>query len=164
MIVQARGGKRENSEDKTETPEQEKLRQESEENLIEEILKFPSRSQAEKFGTMIGAYEPGGDTSVGATVKQGETLDTNSLDPRTVEYLKEKLGKNIGEITDLCKNVVGGCAEVRAADDLIKRGANPADIKFTVAVRPNIVYRDKKITPEAIVERCPNCQRVWPLK
>lgn len=54
-----------------------------------------------------------------------------------MKYIESQLDVEVGQFTALCKNKVGACAEVSGADQLVRRGANPAGIKFTDAVRPS---------------------------
>ena len=57
----------------------------------------------------------------------------------------------------------GACAEVSAADQLIRRGADPSIIRFAVAVRPKtVIDAGGKITQESIVPVCANCEATWP--
>lgn len=61
-----------------------------------------------------------------------------------------------------CKNKVGACAEVSAADQLIRQGSNPSKIKFTEALRPRDVWRKDDIPADAIISTCDNCSVTWP--
>lgn len=110
---------------------------------------------------MIGAYDPmTGKTAIGAS--DGKVVAT-SLHPNTVNYLEKKLGVKIGEYTKFCEFSAGACAEVHAADKLVRQGVDPSRIKFTKAVTPRVVYDEGKITDEAIKAPCGNCKVTWPL-
>ncbi|HGN1705986.1 TPA: hypothetical protein ACKRTE_001852 [Providencia rettgeri] len=144
--------------------EKEKLRTEANKKVIEEINKFSSKNKAQNTATMVAAYdEKTGKIVVGKSV--GEEIKLEMLDKRTVDFLKLKLGKDIeiGSKTKLCDNFVGGCGEVLAADQLIRDGVNPLDIKISQVYRPRNVY-NKDITnlPEsAFVDTCANCVEVF---
>ncbi|WP_217332358.1 hypothetical protein [Gilliamella apis] len=111
---------------------------------------------------MIGAFDPKtGKTAVGFSNK---TITADSLHPTTVNYIEKQLGVKIGEFTSFCKNKAGACAEVSAADSLIRQGAKPENIKFTQAIRPK-VYRQENgnmNSEKVIVETCNNCKVTWP--
>ncbi|SIP73500.1 hypothetical protein XIS1_280005 [Xenorhabdus innexi] len=68
------------------------------------------------------------------------------------------------QFTSSCKNRAGACAEVSAADSLIRQGAKPEDIKFTEAIRPKAFRQEKgNLNAEkVIVETCDNCKVTWP--
>ena len=70
----------------------------------------------------------------------------------------------IGEFTTFCKNKAGACAEVSAADSLIRQGAKPENIKFTDAIRPKAFRQEKGNvkSDKVIVETCSNCKVTWP--
>nr|WP_229597536.1 DUF637 domain-containing protein [Providencia rettgeri] len=140
--------------------EKEQLHASATNKLVEEINKLNSKSQAEKFAVGIGAYDPStGKTAFGFS---NGKVSAEALDDRTVLYLKKQLGVEIGEYTKLCNNSVGACAEVSAADKLIREGVKPENIKFTQPVRPRIVWEDSKINEAALVDTCKNCQATWP--
>ncbi|MEZ2893796.1 MULTISPECIES: DUF637 domain-containing protein [Providencia] len=140
--------------------EKEQLHASATNKLVAEINKLNSRTQAEKFAVGIGAYDPStGKTAFGFS---NGKVSVEALDERTVLYLKKQLGVEIGEYTKLCNNSVGACAEVSAADKLIRQGAKPENIKFTQPVRPRIVWEDSKINEAALVDTCKNCQATWP--
>ncbi|WP_230513963.1 hypothetical protein [Limnobaculum parvum] len=124
--------------------------------LLNEINKFKSNTQAERVAVMIGAYDPiTGKTAVGYSNK---IITADSLHPTTVSYVEGQLGVKIGEFTSFCKNKAGACAEVSAADSLIRQGVRPENIQFTQAVRQeNGILSDK-----VIVETCNNCKVTWP--
>lgn len=113
---------------------------------------------------MIDAYDiKTGKIAVGHSNAQ---ITADMLDKRTVDYIENKLNVKIGEFTSFCKNKVGACAEISAADQLIKQGVDPSSIRFTRAVRPQHVYGKDKM-PEmtdgkANIEACPNCKVTWP--
>ncbi|WP_265512157.1 DUF637 domain-containing protein, partial [Providencia heimbachae] len=138
----------------------EKLRVEANKKVIEEINKFSSKNKAQDVATMVAAYDvKTGKIVVGKNI--GEDIKLEMLDPKTVAFLKLKLGKNIevGSKTRLCDNFVGGCGEVLAADQLIRAGVNPTDVKISQAYRPrNAYHKDISDLPEsAFVDTCANC-------
>lgn len=137
------------------------LNAKAEKYLFDEIGKISSRSQAEKIAAMIGAYDiKTGKIAVGRSNAQ---ITADTLDPRTVGYIENQLGVKIGEFTSFCKNKVGACAEVSAADQLIRQGADPKDIHFTKAVVPRQVKIHGFLFNErTIKETCENCQVTWP--
>ncbi|WP_157953021.1 hemagglutinin repeat-containing protein [Limnobaculum parvum] len=129
-------------------------------DLLDEINKFRSRTQATNTSTMIGAYDSAtGKTAIGFS---NNNITAELLDSKTVTYIESQLGAKIGEFTSFCKNTVGACAEVSAADQLIRQGADPASIKFTRAVRPRDAYGKKEVPAKAIVDTCENCAATWP--
>jgi filamentous hemagglutinin len=137
------------------------LTSKAEAQLIDEIGQFSSRTQASKTATMVGAYDPA--TGMTAVGKSTANISAETLDPRTVSYIESKLNVKIGEFTSFCSNKAGACAEVSAADQLIRKGADPASIKFTVAVRPReVLDAGGKIIPSSIKAACPNCKAIWP--
>lgn len=78
--------------------------------------------------------------------------------------MKSKLdGAEIGTKTIFCNNIVGGCAEVLAADQLIRKGVKPQDIRISQAYRPRKAYGyDLSTMPEeAFVDTCKNCIKVF---
>ncbi|MCU1737110.1 MULTISPECIES: hypothetical protein [unclassified Pseudomonas] len=108
---------------------------------------------------MIGAYDPEtGSIAIGAS---NGKISAETLDPRTVGFIESKLGVKIGEFTSICANRVGACAEVSAADQLVRKGFAPEDIKFTNALRPKTVL-ESGVVSKSIIETCPNCAVVWP--
>lgn len=112
---------------------------------------------------MIGAYDP--KTGRIAVGHSNAKITADILDKRTVEYIESKLNVKIGEFTDFCKNKVGACAEISAADQLIKQGTEPSLIRFTQAVRPQHVYGQNKMPEKdskANIEACSNCKITWP--
>ena len=110
---------------------------------------------------MVAAYDV--DTGFTAIGKSNSKISVETLDPRTTNYIENKLGVKIGEFTDFCKNKVGACAEVSAADQLVRRGVNPESIRFTDAIRPKEIFDSGGfLTVDAIVPTCPNCARTWP--
>ncbi|EJM20994.1 putative hemagglutinin (DUF637), partial [Pseudomonas sp. GM18] len=130
--------------------------------LLDAINAFPSNTQASKVATMIGAYDPvSGKIAVGSS---NGKITAETLDVRTVNYIENQLGVKIGELTSLCRNAAGACAEVAAVDKLVRLGVNPAGVKFTDALRPKTVREEGGITPKAIIDTCPNCKVVWPEK
>jgi len=138
------------------------LANKAEQELISEINKFKSNTQAEKVATMIGAYDPKtGKTAVGFSNKK---ITADNLHPTTVNYIEKQLGVKIGEFTTFCKNKAGACAEVSAADSLIRQGAKPENIKFTDAIRPKAFRQEKGNikSDKVIIETCSNCQVTWP--
>lgn len=144
--------------------EAEKLRVEANKKVIEEINKFSSKNKAQNIATMVAAYdEKTGKIVVGKSV--GEEIKLEMLDKRTVDFLKLKLGKDIeiGSKTKLCDNFVGGGGEVLAADQLIRDGVNPLDIKISQAYRPRNVYGNdiSELSSEAFIATCPNCVEVF---
>ncbi len=134
----------------------------AEQELISEISKFKSNTQAEKVAAMIGAYDPKtGKTAVGFSNKK---ITADNLHPTTVNYIEKQLGVKIGEFTTFCKNKAGACAEVSAADSLIRQGAKPENIKFTDAIRPKAFRQEKGNikSDKVIIETCSNCRVTWP--
>ena len=128
--------------------------------LLDTINNFPSKTQAGKSAAMIGAFDPvTGKVAIGSS---NAKISADVLDPRTVKHIETQLGVKIGEFTSFCKNVAGACAEVSAADKLVRQGVNPANIQFTIAVRPKVVFHERVVTPEAIVKTCDNCNVTWP--
>ncbi|MFW1850729.1 hemagglutinin repeat-containing protein [Acinetobacter guillouiae] len=128
--------------------------------LLDTINSFPSKTQAGKSAAMIGAFDPvTGKVAIGSS---NAKISADVLDPRTVKHIETQLGVKIGEFTSFCKNVAGACAEVSAADKLVRQGVNPANIQFTIAVRPKVVFQERVVTPEAIVKTCDNCNVTWP--
>lgn len=62
---------------------------------------------------------------------------------------------NIGERNGCCKNVIGACAEPKAAFEVIFNcHCHIKDLKFSKAIRPRT---------RQIVEYCQNCKRVFRL-
>ncbi|WP_050568187.1 hemagglutinin repeat-containing protein [Cronobacter muytjensii] len=138
----------------------ESLAQQTKEQLVGEINKFTSKTQASKNATMVGAYDPvTGKTAIGSS---NANVSAELLDPKTVKYIEDKLGVSVGEFTSFCKNKAGACAEVSAADQLIRQGADPATIKFTEAVRPRDIWKKETIPADAVIPPCENCQVTWP--
>ncbi len=128
--------------------------------LVDTINAFPSINQAQKTAAMIGAYDPvTGKIAVGSS---NGKITAESLHPDTVAYVESQLDTKIGDFTTLCSNKAGACAEVSAADQLIRQGANPADIQFTDALVPRIFLKDGEITPATIKPTCNNCGVTWP--
>ena len=101
--------------------------------MLKEINNFPSKSKASIVATMVGAYDTTtGKTSVG---RSNASISREALHPETVYFLESSLGVKVGEFTSFCKNKTGACAEISAADKLIRNGSNPNNIDFTEAVR-----------------------------
>ena len=131
--------------------------------VIEEINKLPSKSKAQKIATMVAAYDINTGTiivkgSVGSSIKK-EMLHEN-----TIELLKNKLdGAEIGTKTVFCNNFVGGCAEVLAADELIRNGVKIKNIRFSQAYRPRDAhgFELEEIPSEALIKPCENCTKVF---
>lgn len=136
-----------------------KVAAQAQKNLLDEINSFTSKSQANKNATMVGAYDPvTGKIAIG---NSNANITAEALHPETVKYIEQQLGVKIGEFTSSCKNKAGACAEVSAADQLIRQGVAPERIKFTDAVRPRTVYEQGKITQDSIIKPCENCQITW---
>ncbi|PSD32358.1 hypothetical protein C7E17_10225 [Stenotrophomonas maltophilia] len=76
-------------------------------------------------------------------------------------FFEGRLGVPIDSKTTLCSNIARACAEVMAADELIRKGVDPSRIEFTEAVRPRNVWRKSEITDKSIIETCPNCEKNW---
>ncbi len=134
----------------------------AEAELKKEISSFKSANQASKTATMIGAYDSkSGKIAVGASDNE---IVAEKLHPLTVQYIEKNLGVKIGEFTLSCKNKAGACAEVNAADKLIRQNVKPEDVKFTDAYRPRSVYADpnKELKVEYVIGTCKNCETVWP--
>ncbi|EPU0991858.1 hemagglutinin repeat-containing protein [Cronobacter turicensis] len=138
-----------------------KVAAQAQQDLINELNKFKSNTQAEKVAAMIGAYDPiSGKTSVGYSNKK---ITAESLHPATVNYIEKQLGVKIGEFTSFCKNKAGACAEVSAADSLVRQGVKPENIYFTQAIRPKAFRQENGvISDKIIVETCNNCKITWP--
>ncbi|SEQ42721.1 filamentous hemagglutinin, partial [Pseudomonas soli] len=129
-------------------------------DLLTAINSIPSKTQATKSATMVGAFDPlTGKVAVGSS---NASITADSLHPATVAYIETQLGVKVGEFTDFCKNKVGACAEISAADQLVRQGAVPGNIKFTEAVRPRDVWRRDDVPPGAIIKTCENCAVTWP--
>ncbi|EKT64537.1 filamentous hemagglutinin outer membrane protein [Providencia burhodogranariea DSM 19968] len=144
------------------TKEEQVFANKAQQELVSEIGKFKSNTQAEKVATMIGAYDSKtGKTAVGYSNK---AIDADSLHPTTVNYIEKQLGVKIGEFASFCKNKAGACAEVSAADSLVRQGAKPENIKFTDALRPKAFRQENEnLNSEKVtVETCGNCKITWP--
>ena len=142
------------------TKEEQVFANKAQKELINEINMFSSKNQASKSATMIGAYDSStGKTAVG---NSNANITADSLHPTTVNYIEKQLGVKIGEFTSFCKNKAGACAEVSAADQLIRQGSNPSKIKFTEALRPRDVWRKDDVPSDAIIPSCDNCSVTWP--
>ncbi|MFJ3005925.1 hypothetical protein [Pseudomonas fluorescens] len=141
-------------------PANDNLYERATQELLDAINAIPSNTQASKIATMISAYDPvTGKIAVGSS---NGKISADQLDFRTVDYLESKLGVKIGEITTLCRNVAGACAEVSAVDKLVRQGVNPGEVKFTSALRPRTVRENGAVTGDAVIKTCPNCNAVWP--
>ncbi|WP_240651680.1 hypothetical protein [Serratia microhaemolytica] len=129
-------------------------------NLLDEINQFSSKNQAGKVATIVAAY----DSTTGkiAVGNSNARISAETLHPKTVIYVEKQLGVKIGEFTSFCKNRVGTCAEVSAADQLIRQGVEPSRIQFTEALRPRDMWKKDEILPDAIIPPCPNCSITWP--
>lgn len=127
--------------------------------LLNTINNLGSKSSARGSSVMVGAYDSTtGLTSVGAS----GALKAEDLSPVMVKFVEDKLGVPIGQATSFCSNLAGFCAEVKAADKLVRQGADPANIKFTNPVRPGMVYGNTSIPENAFVPTCANCSTTWP--
>ncbi|HFT7665921.1 TPA: DUF637 domain-containing protein [Serratia marcescens] len=132
----------------------------AESELKAEILGLKSNTQASEIAAMIGAYDSrSGRIAVGASDSK---IIAEKLHPQTVQYIEKQLGVKIGEFTKLCNNKAGACAEVNAADKLIRQGVRPEDVKFTDAYRTRFVYRDKELKNDHVISACKNCESTWP--
>ncbi|SED14743.1 hypothetical protein SAMN05216178_6433 [Pseudomonas saponiphila] len=137
-----------------------KVSAQARQDLLDEINKFPSKSKAGEYATMIGAYDPlTGKTAIGGSNMK---ISADMLHVDTVKYIEDKLGVKTGEFTSFCKNKVGACAEISAADSLVRQGVDPSRIRFTEALRPREVWRKETLTDKAVVETCKNCGASWP--
>jgi hypothetical protein len=131
----------------------------AEQQLVNEINAFSSKTKAGKTATMVGAYDPvTGKTAVGSS---NGKITASDLHPKTVAYIENQLNVKIGEFTSLCDNKAGACAEVSAADKLVRQGVNPSKIQFTDALRPKDAWKQSN-TNNAIIEPCNNCKATWP--
>ncbi|NHR06436.1 filamentous hemagglutinin N-terminal domain-containing protein [Chromobacterium haemolyticum] len=129
--------------------------------LLDAVNAIPSKNQASKIATMIAAFDP--ETGKVAIGYSSGFRKAEDLSPLTVKYVEERLGVTIGEFTNLCSNRVGACAEISAADKLIRQGVRPESIEFTQAVRPLTILKNGGVMEEkAIISTCGNCQRTWP--
>ncbi|MBN3005731.1 hemagglutinin repeat-containing protein [Chromobacterium alkanivorans] len=129
--------------------------------LLDAVNAIPSKNQASKIATMIAAFDP--ETGKVAIGYSSGFRKAEDLSPLTVKYVEERLGVTIGEFTSLCSNRVGACAEISAADKLIRQGVRPESIEFTQAVRPLTILKNGGVMEEkAIISTCGNCQRTWP--
>ncbi|MBX9408494.1 DUF637 domain-containing protein [Pseudomonas baetica] len=143
-------------------PANDKFYERATQELLDAINAIPSNTQASKVATMISAYDPvSGKTAVGSS---NGNISADMLDARTVKYIETQLGVKVGEITSLCRNAAGACAEVSAVDKLVRLGVNPAGVKFTNALRPRTVRDEGGITKNAIIDTCANCSATWPEK
>jgi len=141
-------------------PANDKFYERATQELLDAINAIPSNTQASKVATMISAYDPvSGKIAVGSS---NGNIRADMLDVRTVNYIETQLGVKVGEITNLCRNAAGACAEVSAVDKLVRMGVNPAEVKFTSALRPRIVRDEGGITKNAIIDTCANCSVTWP--
>lgn len=132
----------------------------AESELKAEILGLKSNTQASEIAAMIGAYDSrSGRIAVGASDSK---IIAEKLHPQTVQYIEKQLGVKIGGFTKLCNNKAGACAEVNAADKLIRQGVRPEDVKFTDAYRTRFVYRDKELKNDHVISACKNCESTWP--
>lgn len=77
--------------------------------------------------------------------------------------MKYIVGVSVGEFTSFCKNKAGACAEVSAADSLVRQGVEPSKIKFTEALRPRDVWGKKYVSQSAVIKTCENCAVTWPV-
>ncbi|QNH66675.1 DUF637 domain-containing protein [Proteus vulgaris] len=143
--------------------EQEKLLIAPNKRVIEEINKISSKSKAKDIATMVAAY----DIKTGTIIVRGSVgsdIKIEMLHKDTVILLKNKLGDaKVGTKTVHCDNIVGGCGEVLAADQLIRKGIKPQDIRISQAYRPRKAYGyDLSTMPEeAFVDTCKNCIKVF---
>lgn len=143
--------------------EQEKLLIAANKRVIEEINKISSKSKAKDIATMVAAY----DIKTGTIIVRGSVgsdIKIEMLHKDTVILLKNKLGDaKVGTKTVHCDNIVGGCGEVLAADQLIRKGIKPQDIRISQAYRPRKAYGyDLSTMPEeAFVDTCKNCIKVF---
>ncbi len=141
----------------------EKLRVEANKKVIEEINKFSSKNKARDTATMVAAYDiKSGTIIVKGSV--GNKIDTDMLHKDTIILLKKKLGgADVGTKTIYCNNIVGGCGEVLAADQLIRQGVKPTDIRISQAYRPRDAhgFDISEVPPEALVSTCKNCIKVF---
>ena len=127
--------------------------------LLTAINSLGSKTSARGSSVMVGAYDSTtGLTSVGSS----GALKAEDLSPAMVKFVEDKLGVPIGQATSFCSNLAGFCAEVKAADTLVRQGVNPANIKFTNPVRPGMVYGNTSIPENAFVPACANCSTTWP--
>lgn len=78
--------------------------------LMSEINSFSSVNQASKVAAMIGAYDP--KTGLTAVGKSNRAITAADLYPTTVNFIENSLGVKIGDITKLCGNDLGACAEL----------------------------------------------------
>ncbi|WP_414501216.1 hypothetical protein [Zymobacter sp. IVIA_12111.31 C1] len=109
---------------------------------------------------MVGAYDvETGQIAIGSS---NGKITAKMLHPKTVEYVESKLNVKIGEFTSLCPNKAGACAEISAADRLIREGADPSKIKFTDAVRPRAIWRKESLEKGMIIKPCENFKVTWP--
>lgn len=141
----------------------EKLRVEANKKVIEEINKFSSKNKARDTATMVAAYDiKSGTIIVKGSV--GNKIEADMLHKDTIILLKKKLGgADVGTKTIYCNNIVGGCGEVLAADQLIRQGVKPTDIRISQAYRPRDAhgFDISEVPPEALVSTCKNCIKVF---
>ncbi|WP_232799070.1 DUF637 domain-containing protein [Providencia rettgeri] len=141
----------------------EKLRVEANKKVIEEINKFSSKNKARDTATMVAAYDiKSGTIIVKGSV--GNKIEADMLHKDTITLLKKKLGgADVGTKTIYCNNIVGGCGEVLAADQLIRQGVKPTDIRISQAYRPRDAhgFDISEVPPEALVSTCKNCIKVF---
>ncbi|WP_237612494.1 DUF637 domain-containing protein, partial [Proteus sp. G4444] len=143
--------------------DQEKLFIAANKRVIDEINKISSKNKAKDIATMVAAY----DIKTGTIIVRGSVgsdIKIEMLHKDTVVLLKNKLGDvKVGTKTVHCDNIVGGCGEVLAADQLIRKGVKPQDIRISQAYRPRKAYGyDLSTMPEeAFVDTCKNCIKVF---
>ncbi|MGJ3355396.1 DUF637 domain-containing protein [Providencia sp. Je.9.19] len=141
----------------------EKLRVEANKKVIEEINKFSSKNKARDTATMVAAYDIKSGTIV-VKGSVGNKIEADMLHKDTITLLKQKLGgADVGTKTIYCNNIVGGCGEVLAADQLIRQGVKPTDIRISQAYRPRDAhgFDISEVPPEALVSTCKNCIKVF---
>ena len=130
----------------------------AEQALIDAINAFPSKTKVGEKATAIAAYDvKTGKTAIGYSNNQ--ITDKELADPLK-KILEDKLGP-IGTQSPFCKNKIGACAEVDAANKLINQGVPLDRIRFTNAVRPREIYGKNTITKKSHVITCKNCEKTF---
>lgn len=134
------------------------VRAAAEKELIDAIKAFPSANKAAEHATMIAGYDV-----KNGKIAVGKSDHGTILADETKNYIEGKLGKKLGEKTNLYNNKVGSCAEVDAANKLVNQGVAIQNVKFTDALRPRNVWKNEanNANANAVVKTCENCKATW---
>lgn len=89
---------------------------------------FPSKNQASKNATMIGAY----DSSIGKTAigNSNANITEDSLHPTTVNYIEKQLGVKIGELQVFVKTRLGHVQKYQQRISLLGRVPIPQKLSL----------------------------------